>query len=653
MARIRITSRFNPFTYDELVRPLEQATQYHRELEDQYTDLATKANVWENLANEQTDPIAYNTYKAYSQDLNNQAEQLAKVGLTPTSRQNLLNMRSRYSSDIVPIEQAYNRRQGLIDEQRKAMLQNPSLMFTTNFNEVSLDDLIQNPSYTYQSLSGNELYSKGQSAGKALSSRRIRDNNVRTALGGQYWYLRKEMGYSAEEALKAMQDVNQFPEIAEAINQIRESVDIDAFKDNRGRIDNYIMDGIISGLSYDVKDNYTRNLSFIPPTSSVSRGASNKKEIIPKSFLGARLITGVEGEVSDNLKLLEGLRRTGEGFSTNRLDKLLRSHKSLTDKLNEYSDDDLKKFNEIELDKTLNEKEAQNKLGTSGTRALSTAMMSSTNPNMSKYNKYKTLSKKIGDSQAEIDEEIGKIRNIIDSYSSLGNSDYDILNNFVEIERAQQKQERTEYPLELVPTDYTKVRKNLFNMLASAGKESMDSGAIGLVNKKGKTLNYDDNMKILGDPENILFKVSTGVNPQLKVVYDGEEYTIKGDSRIDRFNRDLKESNRFLKGFKDEDIKDNITEISKDDYINTMLTGSLQITTPINPRYVNIPGDSFIGMVLHPSGTNDYLKVILDNEGNFVALSSLDDEKKGGKLRDMYLQRMANIGLGGISSVLE
>lgn len=81
------------------------------------------------MANEQTDPEAYRMYKTYSDDLEARAEDLMRNGLNSTSRRGMLNMRARYSKEIVPIETAYKRREELAAEQRKALAANPTLRY--------------------------------------------------------------------------------------------------------------------------------------------------------------------------------------------------------------------------------------------------------------------------------------------------------------------------------------------------------------------------------------------------------------------------------------------------------------------------------------------------------------------------------------------
>lgn len=199
---IVIGSKFKPFSYAEMLQPVQAATEAHQAVEEQYADLATKASVWEQMANEQSDPYAYSLYNTYGKDLAAQAEELAKNGLSPGSRQNMNKMRSRYSKEIVPIEQAYTRRKELLDEQRKALSQDNTLMFNTDASTLSLDDLIKNPSLSYQSYSG-ALISKqvGTAASNLTKEMREDPRKWKGILQGQYFETRMKQGYSPEEII--------------------------------------------------------------------------------------------------------------------------------------------------------------------------------------------------------------------------------------------------------------------------------------------------------------------------------------------------------------------------------------------------------------------------------------------------------------------
>lgn len=230
---IVVNSKFKPFSYAEMLQPVQMATLAHQEVENEYAELATKANVWDEMANEQTDPYAYKMYKTYSNDLEEQAGQLAREGLTPASRQNMLRMKQRYSSDIVPIEQAYKRRQELIDEQRKLLAQDNTLMFDRNASMLSLDDLIKNPQLTYQSYSGATLAKQVGTATQSLA-KEMRDNprKWRKILGDQYFETIMQKGYRPEEIIQVLQnDPNASPILKGIVEDAVGSSNIASWRD--------------------------------------------------------------------------------------------------------------------------------------------------------------------------------------------------------------------------------------------------------------------------------------------------------------------------------------------------------------------------------------------------------------------------------------
>lgn len=201
-----INSQFKPFSYQEMLAPVLMATQAHQELEEQYGELATKASVWEEMANEQTDPYAYKMYKAYANDLEAQANQLAREGLNAASKRDMLNMRSRYSKEITPIEQAYTTRQKQAEEQQKALLQDPTLMLSRRAATTSLDDYIRNPQLAYESYSGKLLTAQVSQAASALSKEmREQPRKWRSILGNSYYETMMRKGFSSDAVLQAIQ----------------------------------------------------------------------------------------------------------------------------------------------------------------------------------------------------------------------------------------------------------------------------------------------------------------------------------------------------------------------------------------------------------------------------------------------------------------
>ena len=204
-----INSRFKPFSYQELLQPALMSTQAHQAVEEGYSELSTKANIWDKMANESTDPKAHAIYKKYANDLQAQADELSRHGLTPTSRQAMLNMRNRYAQDIVPIENAYERRKEQAKQQAEIMAKDPTHFFARRASETSLDDFLSQPALDTltQNYSGALLTQQVSNAAAALAKDARNDPNVRTELkhllGFNYETIRRT-GFDPETVRQAI-----------------------------------------------------------------------------------------------------------------------------------------------------------------------------------------------------------------------------------------------------------------------------------------------------------------------------------------------------------------------------------------------------------------------------------------------------------------
>ena len=200
---ITINSRFRPFSYQELLAPVLASTQAQQQIEENYANLATQASLAGSKANEQTDPIAYARYKAYSDELNAMAEDLAKNGLTPESRRSMYNMRARYAKDIVPIETAYANKVAQIQQQQQAKLQNPTLLLDRDASTTSLDAYLENPNLGYNSYSGALLTQQVSNAVANMAKTDEGRTQLRQLLPYQYEAIRSR-GFRPEEVMEAI-----------------------------------------------------------------------------------------------------------------------------------------------------------------------------------------------------------------------------------------------------------------------------------------------------------------------------------------------------------------------------------------------------------------------------------------------------------------
>lgn len=263
-----VNSSFKPFSYQEMLSPVLMATQAHQELENQYGELATKANVWEEMANEQTDPYAYKMYKTYADDLESQAGQLAREGLNATSRRNMLNMRARYSKEITPIEQAYTARQKQAEQQQQALLKDPTLMLSRRASTTSLDDYIRNPQLAYESYSGKLITAQAASAASALAKEmQEKPRKWRSILGNSYYETMMQKGFSSDAVLQAIQNnPNAAPQLTRIVEDAINSSGVRNWGDQAtiARAIDYANQGLWSAVGetqYQTLDNWRAKMA--------------------------------------------------------------------------------------------------------------------------------------------------------------------------------------------------------------------------------------------------------------------------------------------------------------------------------------------------------------------------------------------------------
>lgn len=198
------TAKFQPFSFERYLQPYQIYGQAYREQEQAISDLDTKASVWENMANEQTDPYAYKMYKKYSDDLRNAADQLAQSGLSPSSRKAMLNLKARYSKEITPIEQAYQNRLEEMKEQRAGKTR--GMVYEGDASIASLDRYLRNPSIRYGMANAQEGFQRVATAATALS-KQLMDYSRGKKLDPYMNTWLQQHGYKATEINQAIADI--------------------------------------------------------------------------------------------------------------------------------------------------------------------------------------------------------------------------------------------------------------------------------------------------------------------------------------------------------------------------------------------------------------------------------------------------------------
>ena len=237
------SAKFNPYTFDEMLKPLAMATEAYTKTQEGLAELETNANVIKAYLNEHPNGKYASLYNKYINDIEKQADTLSKVGLTPDARQSLIKLKTRYASDIYPIQEAIKRRRELADEQRKALLQNPTLMFQRDFNSVSdessIDRFLENPDYDYGASYSGALITQQVNQMAAHLANKLRNTSVGSLDKYTKTFL-QSYGLSPEEVISAIDNPND---------------------PNNSRVLKAIFDSAIGGVPQELRDKYMEDIT--------------------------------------------------------------------------------------------------------------------------------------------------------------------------------------------------------------------------------------------------------------------------------------------------------------------------------------------------------------------------------------------------------
>lgn len=314
-----VNSKFQPFSFDRYLQPYQIYGQNYKEIEEQYTDLSTKAGIWDGLANEQTDPHTYKMYKTYANDLENQASQLASEGLNAVSRKNMLNMRARYSKEIIPIEQAYKARTEEAAEQYKGRA--AGMVYEGDASTASLDRYLNNPSIRFNQANSQEGFKRVATTASALS-KGLRDyrNGKRLDPYVKTWL--QEHGYKDTD-------------VAKAINDIQRLINGDTDVDTNGVLNSILQDELnVSGVGK--WSNKAAVMDYFSRVAPALYQAVGQTQVSPYEDYGAKL--SAQEAMQKRLKALDNptptLNYKPRTFSHLEANGALYGMKQTRDKLN-------------------------------------------------------------------------------------------------------------------------------------------------------------------------------------------------------------------------------------------------------------------------------------------------------------------------------
>lgn len=258
---IRIASKFKPFSFDELLKPMLIYKEAYDKAEEDYNSLAAQTEQWRDIANQTKSPEAYAMFNKYATDLQTATENFSK-GMTLQNKEQLLAMKRRYASDILPIAKAS---EAMKEANEFRMKMGPDAIFEVGEYD-SLDKFLHGKIANNKYLSRDALTKRTAAMTEAAMASAMKDPEFQKALGNQYWMLTQHTGGSYEDLKAAIanntQAQNRFAEIKA---QVMKDAGYDRY-DTMGKqaIEDAINTGLYAGLDKPARS-FQANQAYLNP----------------------------------------------------------------------------------------------------------------------------------------------------------------------------------------------------------------------------------------------------------------------------------------------------------------------------------------------------------------------------------------------------
>lgn len=252
---LNVGSKFNPLSFDEMVKPYLMYKQEADKTEAAINDYTEKGDVIGSLIDPNRDTEASALYNQFNEAAQSAITNFYNNGYTPDVKKSLLNLRQNYATNMSKIQAAYTAREKERAMQNELKAKDPTMMFSRDANYESLDSYLMGKQPTFNSVSGDYLYKLGLQAGKSASTRQDLTVDARKALENTYWQLKEQQGFTDSQALEYMKDTN--PIFNSIVSNIRNGSNIDSLNPNdQEKANSAILNGILSGLVGEQKVDY-------------------------------------------------------------------------------------------------------------------------------------------------------------------------------------------------------------------------------------------------------------------------------------------------------------------------------------------------------------------------------------------------------------
>lgn len=285
MPNLLITNnaKFKPFSYEELVKPLDYAEAMQNAYEESYGALGSQvAGIADSLSPDDKDSWAI--VNNYNQMLQSATDSLMKNSFRdPNVRQSLIDLQKGYNNGMSKVANAVGTRNAQLKSIAEQKAKNPSMIFSP---VGSVDDYLNGRAGNVVGLDLKDLRDRSEKLAKGISERMYRDGIEN--LGNGMFLVRNKQGYDNIETLAGIMSMPKrdedgnivydengnpqlaYPEVSAMYNQLYNKLYEDpnvltyfsqmpnekAADSAKQILDNAIQEGMLRGTMYKETTNY-------------------------------------------------------------------------------------------------------------------------------------------------------------------------------------------------------------------------------------------------------------------------------------------------------------------------------------------------------------------------------------------------------------
>ena len=254
------TSKFKPFSFQEMLQPYAIYTDAYNKTEEELANLDIMAGDVASKLNNPLDEGLRKQYQGFQDELNTAMNDLYDKGLTPGTRKKLAGLKARYTKDLNPINEAYKAYQTDQEYINKMAIEHPEILIEGAGRSVS--DYIGGKTPQMRSINTEDLMTEALNVAKTQAGRTYRESGWTSTAGGRFLERSTEVGLNdidfnnaLTEAMSTNTTVSRNAQLIR--NSINEMINTPSFEnlspDNQRRALNAVIKGVRAGFQYDKK----------------------------------------------------------------------------------------------------------------------------------------------------------------------------------------------------------------------------------------------------------------------------------------------------------------------------------------------------------------------------------------------------------------